>query len=435
MIKLCIVNKNSEIFFGLLNDNKLVIDDVIKNNLWQILVECFATKEVNIRNWILDNYTVTDDMINKFYWSSILVNDLNAVLYLESRYKIPYKDHIALLKLYVKNNREDLVFELMSKYENGELESGETTTYMSDYLKNLALEYNNSNYIEWLRTNGTLTLDNNDAVTLIKHNSTDLLYLCKTDFVKKFNSCMLYACAQNKLNIAKWFHDNGAIFNGSKNDAFYSLCRTDYVDTIKWLYSMTEINVKVIHLRNACSKSPKIAKWLLSLRPFTNEELCNCVRYSLHDEELTKSLFNLITDIDYDTIKFSCDGLKDSPGSFNNESLIIYIKNVHIPKKDIKEIFSILCETENIDLVRYMSHKYSYLKYKFHNDGIKSLITSYEIEYENITFDDVCGICFNEPNCKTNCNHIFCTFCLNNWNKQCAICRGMVETVYMKQIS
>lgn len=55
---------------------------------------------------------------------------------------------------------------------------------------------------------------------------------------------------------------------------------------------------------------------------------------------------------------------------------------------------------------------------------------------ENMNNDVTCIVCYNtiekENICKTNCNHIYCTGCLNEWfdrgNVDCPMCRSPVRS-------
>ena len=234
-----------------------------------------------------------------------------------------------------------------------------------------------------------------------------------------------WACSNGELEIAKWLVSvKPDIYISENNEnAFNKACEYGYLELAKWLLLVKpDINISVDNekaFRYACINGKLIvAQWLLSIKPDINisveDEYAFCGACENNELEVAQWLLSVKPDIN---ISIDCDN-----------------------------VFKLVCESNLVEIAQWLSTLNETYHIEVEDDEIINYyvsIISMNINYTSTiiidTYTDIedkkfikemCCVCYEPSNLKTDCNHYGCHDCFVKLNNICPYCRQKIKEYY-----
>jgi len=202
-----------------------------------------------------------------------------------------------------------------------------------------------------------------------------------------------WACSNGELEIAKWLVSVKPDIDISENNenAFNKACEYGYLELAKWLLLVKpDINISVDNEKAFCgaceNNELEVAQWLLSVKPDIN-------------------------------ISIDCDN-----------------------------VFKLVCESNLVEIAQWLSTLNETYHIEVEDDEIINYyvsIISMNINYTSTiiidTYTDIedkkfikemCCVCYEPSNLKTDCNHYGCHDCFVKLNNICPYCRQKIKEYY-----
>ena len=98
-------------------------------------------------------------------------------------------------------------------------------------------------------------------------------------------------------------------------------------------------------------------------------------------------------------------------------------------------IFKTACRSNSLYLCTWLQSLEPRFNFVVDNGKITFKGIKYSIIESELNIDQCCPICIDKANVLTDCNHTFCSKCLNNWykkNSSCPMCRTVITSVVKK---
>jgi hypothetical protein len=248
--------------------------------------------------------------------------------------------------------------------------------------------------------------------------------LNKYEIVVKNNTCSHY----DNTILNYLIKDHIEIFNTNYSKVYIECCRKGYIDNMKLLIDKYNTILEE-HKYAICDNYHDdaiiylIDNHITAFVTIHNEILKKCCNKNFYVQ--VKKLLNEYTFdlpiIEEYFVHACCRG---------NLELMIVIYDVY-PSIDLVKndnyMFRRACYNVHTSVCDWLcSHvpTYGYIPGEYQHKVIYKIAT---IDSDEI-IDERCCVCMDDTNCKTNCNHIVCTTCVNQLiDKKCPICRRIIE--------
>jgi ankyrin repeat protein len=182
-----------------------------------------------------------------------------------------------------------------------------------------------------------------------------------------------------------------------------------------------------------------MAKWLLSIENneidiSVREDFPFCICCQNNHIEMAKWLLDIkgnhidISNSHDWSFRICCNN-----GHIKIAKWLLSIENNHINISALNDsAFHIACEKGHHDIIMLLiniNNKYSYLK---QGTTYTPIIRKYDSVIDSsINCTNECSICYiNIGYNKTNCNHYYCSTCIDKINIKCPLCCSKITTVY-----
>ena len=122
---------------------------------------------------------------------------------------------------------------------------------------------------------------------------------------------------------------------------------------------------------------------------------------------------------------------------YNNYSTVEWLLTDKIFNDNtIEKLFRKMCSINNKEIVDLIV-KTNYFKYHYEIIDNKMIgIINLMCKVTDLSYNDVCCVCLDDTECKTNCNHELCKKCIctiYGSTKKCPICRQKIEFCYVNK--
>jgi hypothetical protein len=238
------------------------------------------------------------------------------------------------------------------------------------------------------------------------------------------------------------------------SEIFMKAVLDNNLEIAKWLFSIQKVNIDdymFFHITYKCNL--EMVQWIYSLQ--SDFEIKTGIEAS-DDIEVVKWLYSKNTEADLeDALFMKCEDDKNLPilqwfyevkpaiteyfcsifrSAYRRDCNLI-CRWIYSIQPDIitDHMFIEICETRNLDAVHFFNELHpDRFQFTENDDGsITSNIHDLDIntlQTKTIKLVKTCLVCFDVPSTiVTNCNHQYCTDCINKWIKRshsCAYCRN-----------
>lgn len=368
--------------------------DVHANNN-SMLYHCFKHGYVDLAHWIISQKIyVCENMIN------ICCENNNLVMLQDfsSKAEIPMTSEI--IENVCKNNYYDMFVWLYENY-----------TFTDSFCKyfSIASGRNYKKICEFLISRTDLIADLIDEDTTNRIDPNILSWLI-TDHIHIFDNSYLssFMIHSDNLNCIKSLIAKYNIEIEDTYDIYGNLSTFQYFIDETIIY-LVENNIEIFN------------------KVFDNLFI-ECCKQNLHEQVKTISTRYVIDlDIIEDQFINAC-----SNGDLDMAKVLYAMDTlIDICKYNNKAFYSACYNkrTATCDWLCELNDTYSYVLSDFYN--IYDMVIKITIIHTDTIIDDICCVCMDNTNSKTNCNHIICLQCANKViNRICPLCRGHIKYCY-----